>query len=311
MLGYYAHDPKRSFELLLDLKEFTNLWLDAREGKISGPEKKRLGELVVKLSEELGILPFRGRLLKHILIRRPKLLPEWAGIPDAVDKILTMLTEYLTYICDNTVWQNISQAPSAIEDYINKKPGEETNGLMFEIIVRRWLREVVKGYWINVQNLVVPIKPKMVAIPKFGTDKPEKKTWHLIEIDAISLTRFNDQHMAAVAEIKWRPNILGDGSILDLNGRYVDDLLSTKLRELIENFNKWLGADINYAEVALISGHPVNNRDAATAVLSKKLSEKGIKYKDVKLYDINDMYKSVRNSTHQLKELIEHILTAT
>jgi hypothetical protein len=30
---------------------------------------------------------------------------------------------------------------------------------MFEIIARRWLREVVKGYWINAQNLVIPIKP--------------------------------------------------------------------------------------------------------------------------------------------------------
>jgi len=48
-----------------------------------------------------------------------------------------------------------------------KKDPEKTNGLMFEIIARRWLREVINRHWINVQNLLVPIKPTPLQ-PKSG-----------------------------------------------------------------------------------------------------------------------------------------------
>jgi hypothetical protein len=101
--------------------------------------------------------------VKHLLVRRPRLLPKWAaGVPDAVDKILALFKEYLSYVCDQTVWQNISQGPSKLDEYvkdIQKRKPDQTNGLIFEIIARKWLREVVKGHWINAQNLVVPIKP--------------------------------------------------------------------------------------------------------------------------------------------------------
>jgi len=84
-----------------------------RRGEASESEKKRLSELVEKLCEELEVLPFRGRLVKHLLVRRPRLLPKWAtGVPDAVDKILALFKEYLSYVCDQAVWQNISKDPS-------------------------------------------------------------------------------------------------------------------------------------------------------------------------------------------------------
>jgi hypothetical protein len=50
MIGYYAQDPKKSFELLLLLREFTNLWLDARSGKLGAKEKERFGRLVDELA---------------------------------------------------------------------------------------------------------------------------------------------------------------------------------------------------------------------------------------------------------------------
>jgi len=162
-LGYYIHDSKKLFELLVDIREFANLWLMARRGEASKAERRRLGELVEKLCKELEVLPFRGRLVKHLLVWKPRLFPEWlAGIPRATDKILALLQEYLSYVCDHAVWQSVSQDPSKLDDYVkdmqNRRP-DQTNGLMFEIIARRWLREVVKGHWVNSQNLVVPIKP--------------------------------------------------------------------------------------------------------------------------------------------------------
>ena len=103
-LGYYIHDPKKLLELLADVREFANLWLMTRGGEASEPERRRLGELFERLCEELEVLPFRGRLVKHLLVWRPRLLPEWmAGIPGSVDKILALLKEYLSYVCDHAV----------------------------------------------------------------------------------------------------------------------------------------------------------------------------------------------------------------
>jgi hypothetical protein len=307
MIGYYAQDPKKSFELLLLLREFTNLWLDARSGKLGAKEKERFGRLVDELAGGLNVLPFRGWLLKNMLSRRPKLLPEWTGIPDAVDRILAVLTEYLAYVCDHIVWQNISQTPSTIDDYVKKKQGEETNGLIFEIIVRRWLKEVLKGYWLNVQNLTIPIKPKLVNIPKI--DKIEERVWHSIELDAFSLSRFDNQYIAAVAEIKWRLNVTDDGKILDYKRRYIHELLPVKLKEVASHFKRFLGINVNYAEVALISNTPVTNKSTAIDTLYRKLSEHNVKFKEVRLYDLDDIYYSVKNSNHPLKGVVEYIST--
>jgi hypothetical protein len=111
---------------LLDVREFSNLWLIARRGEASGSERKRLSELVEKLCEELEVLPFRGRLVKHLLVRRPKLLPKWAaGVPDAVDKILALFKEYLSYVYDQAVWQNIrsSETRRLYQGYANSEKG--------------------------------------------------------------------------------------------------------------------------------------------------------------------------------------------
>uniref|UniRef100_A0A7C2P0J5 Uncharacterized protein n=1 Tax=candidate division WOR-3 bacterium TaxID=2052148 RepID=A0A7C2P0J5_UNCW3 len=299
-LGYYIQDPKKLFELLIDIREFSNLWLMVRRGEVSEPEKKRLGELVEKLCEELEVLPFRGRLVKHLLVRRPKLLPKWAaGIPEAVNKILALFKEYLSYICDQAVWQNISQDPTKLDDYVKdmrtaKKGVEQTNGLMFEIIARRWLREVVNGHWINAQNLVVPIRPKM--------------PWHSIEIDAFSLTRVDNQYRAAIAEVKWRFHISPDKGIIDPKStRPLRDIVADRLEKLTEHFNEWLRIHLNYIEVALISAHPVNDKDKHAYALSEALSYKGIKCQNVKVYDIEDIYESVKSSDHPLKEVIAYL----
>jgi len=299
-LGYYIQDPKKLFELLIDIREFSNLWLIARRAEVSESEKKRLGELVEKLCEELEVLPFRGRLVKHLLVRRPMLLPKWAaGIPDAVNKILALFKEYLSYVCDQAVWQSISQDPSKLDDYVKdmqtaKKDAEQTNGLMFEIIARRWLREVVNGHWINAQNLVVPVRPK--------------RSWHSIEIDAFSLTRLDNQYRAAVAEVKWRFHISPDEGIIDPKGtRPLRDIVADRLEKLTEHFNEWLRIRLNYVEVALISAHPVDGKDKHAYALSEALSHKGIKCENVKVYDIEDMYESVKSSDHPLKEVIAYL----
>jgi hypothetical protein len=304
-LGYYVQDPKKLFELLLDVREFSNLWLIARRGEASGSERKRLGELVEKLCEELEVLPFRGRLVKHLLVRRPKLLPKWAaGVPDAVDKILALFKEYLSYVCDQAVWQSISQDPAKLDDYIKgmqtaKKDPEQTNGLMFEIIARRWLREVINGHWINVQNLVVPIKPALLQPTKW---------LHSIEIDAFSLTRFDNQYRAAVAEVKWRFHIIPDKGIIDPKSTLpLKDVVADRLEKLTEHFNEWLGSRLSYVEVALISAHPVNGKDKHAYALSEALSHKGIKCGNVKVYDIEDIYELVKSSDHPLKEIISYI----
>lgn len=302
-LGYYIQDPRKLFELLLDIRDFSNHWLIARRGEASESEKKRLGELVEKLCEELEVLPFRGRLVKHLLVRRLTLLPKWAaGVPDAVDKILALFKEHLSYVCDQAVWQNISQDPSKLDNYIKdnqKKDPEQTNGLMFEIIARRWLREVVKGYWINAQNLVIPIKP--IAV------KPGK--WlHSIEVDAFSLTRLDNQYRAAVAEIKWRFHISpNEGIIVPKSCHPLRDIIATRLQKLIEHFNEWLGIHLNYVEVGLISAHPIHDKDRHVYALSEALSHKGIKCEKVKVYDIKDIYESVKSSDHPLKEVITYL----
>lgn len=297
-LGYFIQDPKKLFDLLLDIREFSSLWLAARRGEASESKKKRLGELVEKLCEELEVLPFRGRLVKHLLVRRPKLLPKWAaGVPDAVDKILSLFKEYLSYICDQAVWQGISQDPLKLDEYVKdnvqKREPEQTNGLMFEIIVRRWLREVVKGHWVNAQNLVVPIRPG-----------PSPS----IEIDAFSLTRPDNQYTVAVAEVKWRFHISPDIGIIDPKSkRPLRDTVADRLEKLTGHFNEWLRTNLNYVEVALISAHHIDSKDKHANALSEALSNKGIKCENTRVYDIEDIYESVKSSDHTLKEVIAYL----
>ena len=192
----------------------------------------------------------------------------------------------------------MSQDPSRLDDYVQGVQGREpdqTNGLMFEIIARRWLREVVKGYWVNAQNLVVPTKPD-------GR--------HLIEIDAFSLTRPDNQYVAAAAEVKWRFHISPDMGIFDRkSGRPLRDIVAERLEKLAEHFNEWLGIQLNYAEVALVSAHPVDGKDRHASDLSAALSGKGIGCEGVRVYDINDMYESVRSGDHPLRGVIAYLKT--
>jgi hypothetical protein len=170
---------------------------------------------------------------------------------------------------------------------------------MFEIIARRWLRGVINGHWINVQNLVVPIKP---------TPLQPKKWLHSTEIDAFSLTRFDNQYRAAVAEVKWRFHIIPDkGIIYPKSTLPLKDVVADRLEKLTEHFNEWLGSLISYVEMALISAHPVNGKDKHAYALSEALSHKGIKCENVKVYYIEDIYESVKSSDHPLKEIISYI----
>ena len=144
-----------------------------------------------------------------------------------------------------------------------KRKPDQTNGLMFEIIARKWLREVVKGYWINAQNLVVPIKPITLQ---------PKKWLHSIEIDAFSLTRFDNQYGTAVAEIKWRFHISPDKGIIDPKStRPLRDIVADRLEKLTEHFNERLRTHLNYVEVTLISAHPVDGKDKHAYALSEAL----------------------------------------
>jgi len=133
--------------------------------------------------------------------------------------------------------------------------------------------------------------------------------WHSIELDAFSLSRFDDQYMAAVAEIKWRLNVTDDGRVLDYKSRYIHELLPVKLKEVASHFKRFLGINVNYAEVALISNTSVTNKSAAIDTLYRKLSEHNVKFEKVRLYDVNDIYNSVKNSNHPLEEVIEYIRT--
>jgi len=298
-LSYYTQDPKELFNILLDLREFSSLWLEvrlkARRGESAKAEKQRLGELIEKLAERLEILPFRGRLIKHLISRRPTILPKWTGAPETVDKTLSILTEYLTYRCDHAVWHDISQNPTNIDEYLKRGDKEEKNGLMFEIIVRRWLKEIINKHWVNVESLVVPIKPN--------------NGYHSIEIDAFSLTRQKEYHVAAVAEVKWRLHLLLSKEPVDAGGRPLIPKFTNNIQELSHHFSKWLGISLTYKEIALVTGSSIEFQDKTHIIdkLSTTLSQKNIHTEHVNLYDMNDIWNSVKDTAHPIRNVIHHI----
>ena len=78
-------------------------------------------------------------------MRRPKLLPKWAaGVPDAVDKILALFKEYLSYVYDQAVRQNIrsSETRRLYQGHANSEKGPGTNE---RLNVRDNSEKVVEG----------------------------------------------------------------------------------------------------------------------------------------------------------------------
>lgn len=305
MSGHEIFGPKELFDLSLDLKEFFQLWLKARKGEISKSEKQRLGKMVRNLAEELNILPFRGRLLQYILTRRPTLLPRWTRIPEAVDKVLTLTIEYLTYRCDHVIWNDISSRPENIDEYLRRNPHrhDSANGQIFEIIVRRWLKEVIGKHWINVQRLQVP------ALPYFGL--------HGIEIDAFSLLQEDSLYTVSVAEVKW--TLTQETALLGsperTKGTVVEEF-SNKLLVIHDHFKRFYNITPRYKEVALIAGNAIPPVQKTT--ISKRFQESVIRTlsqrqlqcdrENIKLYDICDIREIAKESSTAIRNVIEHII---
>jgi len=300
-LSYYTQDPKELFDLLLDLREFSDLWLQVRIktriGEEAKAEKQRLGELIEKLADKLEILPFRGRLLKHLLTKRPTILPKWTGIPETVDKILFLVIEYLTYRCDHAVWQDISQNPTNINEYLEGKE-QPANGLMFEIIIRRWLREIKKEHWLNTQSFRTPIK---------ASNK------HSIEIDALSLIKQQTHYHVAAAEIKWTLTIKQSGEAIQIDKKGWEISISKKfsesLKSLEEHFERWLKIKTSYTEIALVSGIQISPeyKQKAKNFLYQELSKRNVKTEIIQVYDVEDIWNTVKDTTHPIKNVIEQV----
>ncbi|MEM2178215.1 MAG: hypothetical protein QW272_05285 [Candidatus Methanomethylicaceae archaeon] len=91
----------------------------------------------------------------------PTLLPRWTGIPKTVDDILRLAIEYLTYRCDHIIGEDIIKEPKNIYVYLNRniQRQEEANGHIFEIIIRRWLKEFRESNWLNMQRLQILALP--------------------------------------------------------------------------------------------------------------------------------------------------------
>jgi len=80
--------------------------------------------------------------------------------------------------------------------------------------------------------------PKSIS-PHQTNTPPAKKWLHSIEIDAFSLTRFDNQYRAAVAEVKWRFHIIPDKGIIDLKRTLpLKDVVVDRLEKLTEHFNE-------------------------------------------------------------------------
>lgn len=310
-LGYYTQDSKELFNLLLDIREFASLWLEIRKKtekheKVSKEEIQRLNELIEHIADKVEILPLRGRLLKYIIIKRPILLPKFigeiTGIPDMVNKILALLIEYLNYKCDYVVWHDISNTPENIDDYLKSEPQKNANGLMFEIIIRRWLKEIKKEHWINTQSFSTLIKPR---------------NRHGIEIDALSITRQQNQYNIAAAEIKWTLVIKDTGEAIHLDKSLnkeisVSKKFSESLESLTEHFEKWLKITTNYKEIALISGGKISEgfKQKARDYLFQELAQTKIKLNTpqiIQIYDIDDVWNTVKDTSHPLKDVVKQI----
>lgn len=307
-LSYYTQDPKELFDLLLDLREFSNLWLQVRIktrlGEEAKAEKQRLDELIEKLADKLEILPFRGRLLKHLLTRRPTILPKWTGIPDTVDKILSVIIEYLTYRCDYAVWEDIRLRPEKIKEYIDRNAHrkDKANGHIFEIVVRKWLKEFMDPYWRNVQRLQLPALPGM--------------SLHGIEMDAVSMIKEDEKIKLSTAEIKWTldQNFAIMGKPPDK--KPIVQEYAENISILLLHLNKFTKVtNIQIKEVALIGGNklqPIEKNDISQRLrerISKELSKRDLKYtpEKVKTYDITDIQETVKDSQNPLKEVVSFL----
>lgn len=305
-LSYFSQDPQEIFNLLLNIREFVTLWLETRKKQvkneeISKEEMDRLGELIEELSDSLEILPFSGSLLKLIITNRPIFLQGWlgdiTGIPEAVNKLLALLIEYLSYKCDHVIWYDISRNPGRINEYLKTEPQKEANGLMFEIIIRRWLREIKGKHWVNTQSFRTPIIPR---------DR------HGIEIDAFSITKEQNQYNVAAAEIKWTLALKPSGEAFQIKHNReisVSEKFSDNLISLANHFEEWQKIKINYKEIALISGNPISTeyKQSAKNFLAQKLTQLNVKQDMIQIYDIDDVWETVRHTEHSIKNVIEEI----
>ncbi|MEM1944530.1 MAG: hypothetical protein QXO86_01210 [Nitrososphaerota archaeon] len=198
----HTRNAKDLFDLSLDLREFLELWRKTREEDASQDERKLLSGMVKRLAEELNVLPFRGPLPQHLLTRRPKLFPRWTG--DAVDKVLNIMAEYLSYRYDHVVWEDICRNPETVNEYINRNPArrEKANGFIFELIARRWLKEVGGEHWRNVQRIQVLTPPRLRSIGIDLCQISKRGLKHGIEVDAFSALKSNRQLNISIAEIE-------------------------------------------------------------------------------------------------------------
>lgn len=306
-MEFQIQDPKELFDLLLDVRELSKLWLKTRLGTSSQEEKEKLGKMIRKLAGELKVLPFRGRLLQYILKRRPVLFSRrWTTIPAVVDSILSILVEYLTYRCDHVIWEDIIRNPEkTLSEYLkrNLHRREDANGHIFEIVVRRWLCEFQSKHWINVQRIQIPSLPK--------------HRLHGVEIDAFSITKEDDHYNLAVAEIKWTINyeraLLGNP---EESKESIINQFITKLQIIDEHFKRFIGVTPHYREVAIISGnalYPSHRKlihDRFLTRVVKDLSSRQVSFdkENIKIYDLYDIWETVKNSSHPIKNVVKQLM---
>ncbi|MEM1574087.1 MAG: hypothetical protein QXY96_06400 [Candidatus Methanomethylicaceae archaeon] len=294
-------DAKELFTLLLDLRELAELWLKARKGLATKEEKKQLGKKVKELAEKLDIFPFHGFFLKYLLPKKPTILPKWIKIPYAVDNILNLTLEYLTYRCDHVIWEDISSNPRNINAYLkeNSNRFDDAIGYIFEVIIRRWLKEVIGKHWCNVQQLLVPLLPR---------HKPRC----IPEIDAVSILKVNNYYHISAAEIKWtltRERALG--TIEEPTG--VLEKFTQRLQVLNDHFIKYIKAKIYFPEIAIIAGNTLGYGQKRE--LNEKLQKNifrlqprlNCRRENIKIYDMNDILETLEKRQNSIKSVIEHI----
>jgi len=295
---YHGMDAGELFDLLLDLREFIALWRKAREGKASSNERAQLGRMVKNLAQDMNILPLRGRLLQHLLPRKPVILPKRSGIPVVVDKLLDVMVEYLNYRYDHEVWEEIRKNAETIKEYMNRNRNRRqlAHGFIFELIARRWLKSARGEHWGNVQRIQILTPPELTC----------QGIQHGIEVDAFSMMKSNQQLNVAIAEMEIR-----------LTNSATADEIATKAVVLAKYFKRYLRREVNYVEIALIgcrrlpTGEKNDLRRLLRESVRRELTKHNINYSedDVNVYDVDDMLRSVGNQKNEpdLAKLINYI----
>jgi hypothetical protein len=293
-------DAKELFSLLLDLREFAELWLKARKGIATREEKKQLSKKVKELAEKLDIFPFHGFFLKYFLSKKPTILPKWIKIPYVVDNILNLTLEYLTYRCDHVIWEDISNRPENIDIYLKRNLNryEKANGHIFEIVIRRWLKEVIGNHWCNVQRL---------QIPALSGRKTSGK-----ELDAVSILKRGGYYNVAVAEIKL--TLTREIAFGTVEKRGVLEEFADKLQVLNDHFMKYIKTKVYFSEIAIIAGNTLGYGQKRE--LNEKLQKNIFKLQprlncrkeNIKLYDMNDILKILESRPNSIKNVIKHII---